>query len=242
MSPEDGRARPVDEAVVAGAVPVTGRRRSVPVRGLAVAALTGGLVLAACSSSPSTTPTTRGSTSTTRPSTTSTTRPTTTTGRSGTTTTTTRGSTRCTTGNLVGAIVGSTGAAGTIEVTVSLKSTAAAACILGGYPGLQLLGAGGAVLPTTVVRKGAYGFTGMAPVTVTLTTGQSAEFNLGYTDVTVGTETSCPTSSQLEVTPPAAYDHLTLAATLAPCAHGTMTVSPVFPAFQSTSESTAPPS
>jgi hypothetical protein len=80
----------------------------------------------------------------------------------------------------------------------------------------------------------------MAPSTVYLTTGQSAEFNIGYSDVPVGGETSCPTSTALEVTPPNAPDHLTIPASLAPCAHGTMVVSPVFAASQSTTESTAP--
>jgi hypothetical protein len=141
----------------------------------------------------------------------------------------------------VGNIAGSSGAAGTIELTVSLRSTGPHTCVLGGYPGLQLLGTGGTLLPTNVVRKGSYGFTAMAPVTVNLATGQSAEFNVGYSDVPVGTETSCPTSTALEVTPPGAPDHLTIAASLAPCGHGTLVVSPVFAASRSTTESTAPP-
>ncbi len=142
---------------------------------------------------------------------------------------------------MVGSIVGSSGAAGTIEITVALRSTSATTCVLGGYPGLQLLGAGGVALPTNVIRKGAYGFTAMAPTTVHLATGQSADFNIGYSDVTVGTETSCPTATALEVTPPGAFDHLSIAASLAPCGQGTLVVSPVFPAAQSTTESTAPP-
>ncbi len=137
--------------------------------------------------------------------------------------------------------MGSSGAAGTIEVTLALRSTAAATCILGGYPGLQLLGSGGTDLPTTVVRKGSYPFTAMAPTTVRLSTGQSVEFNIGYSDVPIGSETSCPTSTALEITPPDAFDHLTIAASLAPCAHGTLVASPVFAGTQSTTESTAPP-
>lgn len=149
---------------------------------------------------------------------------------------------QCPAKDLVGSIAGSSGAAGTIEVTLSLRSTASRACILVGYPGLALLAPGGAALPTTVIRKGAYSFTAMAPAAVRLTTGQSAEFNLGYSDVPVGTETSCPTATALEVTPPDNDDHLTIVASLAPCGRGTLVVSPVFAAAQSTTESTAPSS
>jgi Domain of unknown function (DUF4232) len=155
-------------------------------------------------------------------------------------TTTRPSSSPCPAADLAGSIAGSTGAAGTIEVTVELRNTAGGQCILGGYPGLQLLGPGGTALPTTVVRKGAYGFTAMPPADVPLSTGQSAEFNIGYSDVPVGTESSCPTSTALEVTPPNASDHLTIAASLAPCGRGTLVVSPVFAASRSTTESTAP--
>ncbi len=54
----------------------------------------------------------------------------------------------------VGSVAGSSGAAGTIETTVALKSTAPTPCVLGGYPGLQLLTSSGASLPTKVVRTG----------------------------------------------------------------------------------------
>ena len=202
-----------------------------------VSLLAGGATLAACSS---------GTTSaTTKPPTTPTSgRPATTTAtpsRAAAATTTMPGATRCPTPDLVGSVAGSSGAAGTIEITSALRSTAAGTCTLAGYPGLQLLGPGGSPLPTTVIRKGAYNFTSVPPVTLHLSTGQSAEFNIGYSDVTVGTETSCPTSTALEVTPPNAVDHLTVAASLAPCGRGTLVVSPLFPASQSTTDSTAPP-
>jgi hypothetical protein len=102
--------------------------------------------------------------------------------------------------------------------------------VLSGYPGLQMLDAAMANLPTNVVRKGSYGFTSMPPTTVTLTNGQTALFNIGYSDVPVGGETTCPTSAYLEVTPPDALDHLVIAAALAPCGGGTLVVSPVYAA------------
>jgi len=142
---------------------------------------------------------------------------------------------------LSGIIAGSSGAAGTIETTVGLRNTSATACTLGGYPGLLLLDAAGAALPTTVVRKGSYSFTAMSPTTVSLSPGASVYFNIGYSDVPVGSETSCPSSAKLEITPPNAFDHLVVVATLSPCGGGSMTVSPVFSATGTNSQTTAPP-
>jgi hypothetical protein len=105
---------------------------------------------------------------------------------------------------------------------------------------MLLLDAAGAGLPTTVVRKGNDSFTAMAPTTVTLTTGQSAYFNIGYSDVPVGAETTCPEATAAEVTPPNATDHLVVTATLAPCGGGTLVVSPVFADSGADSQTTAP--
>ena len=149
------------------------------------------------------------------------------------------GPARCATTALSGSVTGGTGAAGTIETTVGLKSTSATPCVLSGYPGLQLLDSAGASLPTQVVRKGGYSFTSMVPTTVTLSNGQSAYFNIGYSDVPVGGERSCPSSTSLEVTPPDATDHLVVVpAVLSPCGGGELVVSPVFPATGSNNAAT----
>jgi hypothetical protein len=207
--------------------------------GLAAVLVLGGGLLAACSSGSSTGTTVR----TTRPGATSTTLPRpSTTSTAPLSSTTSAGPARCPTSSLSGTLAGSSGAAGTVEVTVGLKSTSAVTCVLAGYPGLLLLGGGGSGLPTNVQRKGSYPFTAMAPATVTLAAGQSAYFNIGYSDVPTGGETNCPTSSALEVTPPNATDHLVIAAALAPCGGGTLVVSPVFAAGSPGSDSTAPPS
>jgi Protein of unknown function (DUF4232) len=202
-----------------------------------VAVVAVGTVVTGCSSGPSSTP------ATTRPSgsSTSTTGPSPgTTSVSSTSSTTSGPPDMCPVADLTGSVVGSSGAAGTIEMTVALRSSSPAACVLGGYPGLLLLSAGGSALPTNVIRKGSYSFTAMAPQTVTLSSGQSVDFNLGYSDVPVGTETSCPTASSMEVTPPNATDHLVVLATLAPCGGGTVVVSPVFAAGGAESSTTAP--
>ncbi len=205
---------------------------------LATGLALGGVALAACStgsSAPSTTAASTGTTSTTGGSTG------TTAATPGGSSTTAAGTARCATTGLTGSVVGSSGAAGTIETTVGLKNTSAGPCVLGGYPGLQLLSAAGSPLPTTVVRKGTYSFTAMPATTVTLPSGSSAYFNIGYSDVPVGDETTCPASASLEITPPNAYDHLIIGATLAPCGGGTMVVSPVFLSTGSNSQTTAPP-
>ncbi len=90
------------------------------------------------------------------------------------------------------------------------------------------------------MRTGNYSFTAMAPTTVTLAPGASVVFNIGYSDVPVGGETSCPTSTSLEITPPNAVDHVTITAALGPCGQGTMVVSPVFLPVGADSQTTAP--
>ena len=205
------------------------------------AILLGGSVLSACSSNSSTPTTTSGaaparSTTTTRPATT------TTSPGASTTSTAATGPARCATAALSGSVVGGSGAAGTIETTVALKNTASSACTLGGYPGMQMLAASGSPLPTVVVRKGNYPFTAMPVTTVTVGPGQSAYFNIGYSDVPVGNETTCPTSTSVQVTPPNAFDHLVMPAALSPCGGGSMTVSPVFLSTGANSQTTAPPS
>ncbi len=210
---------------------------------VAAAVLLGGALLSACSSGTptATTTTTHGSASTgsTSPTTGSSTS---TSSAASSTTSTAAGLARCATTGLVGSVVGSSGAAGTIETTIALKNTTPAPCSLGGFPGLQLLSSSGSSLPTTVVRTGNYAFTAMPATTVTIAPGQSAYVNIGYSDVPVGNETTCPTSASVQVTPPNALDHLVLSASLAPCGGGTLVVSPVFLSTGANSQTTAPPS
>ncbi|HWE69987.1 MAG TPA: DUF4232 domain-containing protein [Acidimicrobiales bacterium] len=208
-----------------------------PVIGLLASVCLGGLVLAACSSgSPTATTVTTTTPTTAAPSTTSTT------AAHATTTTAASGTAACTTANLTASVYGSSGAAGTIETTIALKSTLSTSCTFGGYPGLGMTGSNGASLTTTVVRKGNYPFTAMAPITVTLAPGQSAYFNMGYSDVPTGSATSCPAAANLVITPPNSYTSLTIPAQLTPCNNGTITVSPVFLATSPGAQTTAPPS
>ena len=135
---------------------------------------------------------------------------------------------RCRSTVLSASIAGRSGGAGTLELVVDLTSKATVPCTLEGYPGLQMRDASGSALPTNVLRKGTYPFTSMNPTLVTLAPGGSARFNVGYSDVPVANESSCPASATMDVTAPNAYHSVSLSATIAPCNHGTVVVSPVF--------------
>ncbi len=88
------------------------------------------------------------------------------------------------------AVVGQSGAAGTQEITFSLTSSSAAPCTTYGYPGLLLVAETGAALPTTVVRGGGLDFESIVPAPVTLAPGETAYFNVGFSDVQTGA-TAC---------------------------------------------------
>lgn len=119
------------------------------------------------------------------------------------------------------------GAAGHIVGAFVLRNSSASPCTLDGYPGLQMLDGKGHPLPTVVARGAAMGLPAVSPALVTLTPGGSASFSIAYEDVPVNNEGPCPTSAQLEITPPNDFDHLVVHATLSPCRGGTITVSPV---------------
>jgi len=199
----------------------------------------GAVLLGACSSGSSSSSASTGATTTTVAPSSSTTRasaPSTST----TATTSPGGPTQCPTPKLTATVYGSGGAAGTIETTIALTSSASTTCTLGGYPGLQMLTAAGGNLPTTVIRKGNYSFTSMAPTVVSIAPGQAAYFNMGYSDVPTGSETSCPTSASLAVTPPNSYTSTTVSAQLGPCGNGSIAVSPVFLATSAAAQTRAP--
>jgi len=157
------------------------------------------------------------------------------------TTTTRAGGAACAAASLVTTVVGSQGAAGTTELTFGMRNTSTTSCPMTGFPYPQLLDATGAQLTTQVVRAGNYAFTDITPVPVVLAPGATAFFNLAYSDVTTGTEASCPTAAQVEVTPPGAVDHDVVKVQLVVCNAGTVTVSPVFAAGSAAAQTTAPP-
>jgi hypothetical protein len=191
-------------------------------------AILGALALAGCSSNqPSATPPST-TTTTTLPATT----------LSTTTTVTVPG---CTGANYTLRLLGTEGAAGTNEVTFGLRNTSSATCPLFGYPGVELLGVNGA-LPTNEVQGGNYSFTNFARANVSVASGATAYFNIGYSDVTTGTESSCPMTTDIQVIPPNTTTELKVPGSFTVCNGGTVAVSPVFGAGSAQTQTTAPPS
>ena len=119
------------------------------------------------------------------------------------------------------------GAAGSQGGAFGIVDHGTAACTMYGYPGMQLLGADGEPLPTTVIR-GQYEVVDAVPEqTVTLSPGAEAFFYYMYSDVLVGgCPAACSMASALEITPPNDYHHLVVSVHIAP-SEGRIWVSPV---------------
>jgi hypothetical protein len=148
----------------------------------------------------------------------------------------------CTGTNYALSLLGTEGAAGTSEVTFAFRNTASATCPLSGYPGIQLIDAAGADISTTTLRGGTLSITDFAPTTVEVGPGASAYFNMTYSDVTTGTETSCPTATTLQAIAPNTSTALQVPGRFTVCNNGTVTVSPVFGKDSPEIQTTAPPS
>ncbi len=124
------------------------------------------------------------------------------------------------------------GAAGSLGGAIGLTNHGSITCTLFGYPGMQLLGTDGhplpgEPLPTTVIR-GQYEVVDAVPEqTVTLAPGAQARFYYMYSDTLGGGSPAvCPTASAIDITPPGAYNQLTVVTDIAPC-EGRIWVSPV---------------
>jgi hypothetical protein len=137
-------------------------------------------------------------------------------------------------------VEGTAGAAGTIEVTFSLTNTSPSECSIWGYPGALML-ADTSPLTTVVKRGGDLSFLDIAVSTVRIAPGDSAYFNLGYSDVVSSGETTCPKSSTLEITPPNDTEQLLVQIQIDPCDGGLLSVSPVFGSSSPSTQTTAPP-
>jgi NADH:ubiquinone oxidoreductase subunit F (NADH-binding) len=92
-----------------------------------------------------------------------------------------------------------------------------------------------------VERGGGLSFENVAPANVVLDTGQTAYFNVGYSDVNQGT-TTCSVSTHVEITPPndTAYSIVSVPQINA-CGGGTLDVSAVFASTDAAATSTTAP-
>jgi hypothetical protein len=130
----------------------------------------------------------------------------------------------CRAGQLHGRVFDSTGAAGTIVLSVTLTN-GGAACTTRGFTGLQLVGATKA-LPTRVLHGGAPALS-PRPSLVRIAHGGSATVLVAYNDVPVGNEGRCAAATTLLVRPPGDIHWVNVVVSVRACNHGTLRESPV---------------
>jgi hypothetical protein len=186
------------------------------------------VVLAACSSNSSTPK--KVTTTTHAPRSTTTSSSTTTTTAASATTSTAVVSTACT--HVTASPAQGQGAAGTITGVITVTNTGSTSCTANGYPTVALFSGSGAPLAVTMVNGLSVTISNAAngpPSTVTVAPSSSAQFAYQYSDVPVGSETSCPTSESAAVTMPGSTTASpTFQLAIGPCNSGTIRVSPVY--------------
>lgn len=141
---------------------------------------------------------------------------------SSTTTTTTATVASCgAASDFTGALVNGQGAAGTVYDTVTLTNNGPT-CTMDGWPTVRLAD-GTTAITATVTESSAEAGTGAPsePVAFQVATGATAQFAISFSDVPVGSESTCPTVADLWVTPPAlvagSYVTVTAGGSFAPC-------------------------
>ncbi|GAC1337094.1 MAG: DUF4232 domain-containing protein [Candidatus Dormibacteria bacterium] len=129
---------------------------------------------------------------------------------------------RCHTTDVAVEFLPAQGATGHSVRSVALRNAGGGTCTVYGYVGMQLLDGAGHFLPTVVQRGG--GMLGTpAPAVVSLAPMAIAYFEVEYSSVQSG-PSACPTSAQVEVTPPDETTYVIVRAQLAPCADGRLSI------------------
>jgi hypothetical protein len=132
----------------------------------------------------------------------------------------------CSAAQLKGKLHDSSGAAGTILLSITLQNRGST-CKLKGYPALRIANTKH-LLPTHVVHGG-FSILNATPTLVKLRHLGKASVLVSYGDMPVGRETSCPAGTALRLRPPAASGWLRVKAATKACGHGTLHESPVLP-------------
>jgi hypothetical protein len=184
--------------------------------------------LAACSSGPSKP---KNVTTTTRAAASTSSAPTTTTTAASATTSTAATTSAC---SHVSASPGmGEGGAGTITGLVTVTNAGTAACTVNGYPTMALYSGSGAPLTVTMVNGLTVSISSAAnaaPSSFSLAPSATAQFAYQYSDVPVGSETSCAVSESASITMPgSSTSSPTFQLAIGPCGNGTIKVSPVYP-------------
>ena len=135
----------------------------------------------------------------------------------------------CTSAELSVSLGQATAAAGSRGQRLTITDTASSTCTLYGYPGMLMLDSSGNPLPTHVIRVGT-----SPEKVITLAPGEKASFLAYWPDPTGYPNEQCPTSSRVEITPPNAYQSVTIVWHITPYGGttqnlrcGQITVSPV---------------
>ena len=117
--------------------------------------------------------------------------------------------------------------AGNRYESITLTNTSSLTCDLYGFPGMQMYDAANQPLPTKVVWGGGFFDQQPGPTEVILVPGAKASFELHWEVIEVGSETSCPTSDHVAITPPDAFTSITVPLPLNACGGGELDVSAV---------------
>ena len=131
----------------------------------------------------------------------------------------------CHAGQLRGRLSSSSGAAGTIVVSVTLTNKGAA-CTMKGYTGLLLMAGARRPLPTRVVHGG-LAILSQKPKLVLVAHRGVASVLVGYSDVPHGSEHGCPTGTEILFRVPGDATWIPVLARTNACAHGTLEESPI---------------
>jgi hypothetical protein len=130
----------------------------------------------------------------------------------------------CRAAHLHGHLAGSSGAAGTIVVSIQLTNEGTA-CTLKGYSRLQLMANARRPLETHVARGG-LAILSQRPKMVPLAHGGVASFFVAYSDVPRGYAIRCPTGTEILVRVPDDQTWLPVLATTHACGNGIVRESP----------------
>jgi hypothetical protein len=132
----------------------------------------------------------------------------------------------CASGDLSLARVSEDAGAGQRQVVYSLKNNGRSACVLKGYPTLELIDANGADAPVKLVQtEAAFISLGGPPQDVTLAANGQAVFFIGFTGIQA-TDKPCVAVSRLRAIPPGNSQAIEIEDSIQPCT-GEVKVTPV---------------
>lgn len=136
----------------------------------------------------------------------------------------------CGAGQLAGKVRQTSGAAGTVAVSIAIRNTSLATCTLRGFPRLKLRNDAGP-LPTRV-RHGGVALLERPVATVTLAPGARASLLLTYSNVPSGGQTTCRQATRLVIILGDGRGRFSLPFHAAPCNRGTLHESPFLAGLQ----------